>query len=183
MNLTALHTDITSLHVDVIVNAANQFLSGGSGVDGAIHRAAGPDLLAECRQLGGCAVGDAKLTSAYKLPAKYVIHTVGPRWATGEKGEPELLVSCYRRCIEIAERIRATSIAFPCISTGVYRFPVEMAAAIAIRTVTGCVSKSSSLKQAFFCCFSEADLDVYLSLLCEDSVNSPAADHVTVQGR
>jgi O-acetyl-ADP-ribose deacetylase len=165
------------------VNAANQFLLGGSGVDGAIHSAAGPDLLTECRQLGGCAVGDAKLTSAYNLPAKNIIHTVGPRWATGEKGERELLASCYRRCVEIAERVRATSIAFPCISTGVYRFPVEIAAAIATKTVSGCISESSSLKRVIFCCFSEADLDLYKALLHEDSVTGPALGYIPVQGR
>ncbi len=153
--LEIIVADITTLGVDAIVNAANTSLLGGGGVDGAIHRAAGPELLAECRTLGGCETGGAKITSGYQLPAKHVIHTVGPVWNGGSHGEDELLVSCYRRSIELCRANNLASVAFPAISTGVYRFPADRAAGIAVKTVAETLPSASMLTRVIFCCFSQ----------------------------
>jgi len=157
--MAVVEGDITRLTVDAIVNAANESLLGGGGVDGAIHRAAGPELLAECRTLGGCATGSAKITAGYRLPAKFVIHAVGPVWHGGSQGEDDLLASCYRTSLALAAEAGARTVAFPSISTGVYRFPIERAALIAVTTVADVLAKgwtpmaSNRIDQVTFCCF------------------------------
>ncbi len=159
--LRAVQGDITRLKIDAIVNAANASLLGGGGVDGAIHRAAGPELLAECRTLGGCATGEAKLTRAYRLPARYVIHTVGPVWQGGTQGEAERLAACYRNALRLAVEHGCASIAFPCISTGVYGYPFELAADLAIATVRATLADCPGIREVVFCCFSRSDFDDY----------------------
>ena len=163
--LRVVQADITTLTVDAIVNAANSSLLGGGGVDGAIHRAAGPELLRECRALGGCEVGDAKLTRGYRLPAKFVIHTVGPVWHGGHSGEAELLASCYRRSLQVAARAGARSMAFPAISTGIYGYPVELAAVVAVGAVQSTMQEFDCIDDIIFCCFSTDDRGVYERLL------------------
>ena len=147
--------DITTLAIDAIVNAANPSLLGGGGVDGAIHRAAGPELLRECRTLGGCEPGQAKITAGHRLPARHVIHTVGPVWYGGEEGEAETLASCYRNCLALAGRYSLREIAFPAISTGVFGFPAELAASIATRTVGESLAGGGSVERVIYCCFSD----------------------------
>lgn len=163
--LEAIRADITTLDVDAIVNAANSSLLGGSGVDGAIHRAAGPKLSLHCLKLGGCKVGDAKITPGFRLTARYVIHTVGPYWRGGEHGEQEALASCYRRSLEIAHDNALASIAFPAISTGIYGYPIVAATEIAVRTVLEAIANQPSLERVVFCCFSDRDLEVYSDCL------------------
>ena len=163
--LAAVQGDITRQQVDAIVNAANTTLLGGGGVDGAIHRAAGPELIEECRGIGGCPTGEARITQGYRLPAKYVIHTVGPVWSGGNRGEPELLRTCYVNSLRLASEHGLRSIAFPSISTGAYRFPIEQAARIAVESVQEEVGKPTSIELVRFVCFSVSDLAVYRRLL------------------
>lgn len=165
MAMQALQTDITTLAVDAIVNAANSSLLGGGGVDGAIHRAAGPGLLAECRALGGCDPGDAKMTDGYRLPAKHVIHTVGPVWHGGAQREKDVLASCYTSSLRLAADAGLSSIAFPCISTGIYGYPKELAAKVAVEAVRDFLSREKSAMEVLFVCFSSSDLDIYNPLL------------------
>lgn len=167
--LQAVQADITSLAVDAIVNAANSSLLGSGGVSGAILRAGGPELIEACHRLGGCASGDAKLTPGYRLPARFVVHTVGPVWQGGKRQEAELLASCYRRSLEIAAAAGARSLAFPCISTGIYGYPLEQAAGIAVATVRATLPAYPLIESVLFCCFSSADLQVYARLLQVDA--------------
>jgi O-acetyl-ADP-ribose deacetylase (regulator of RNase III) len=153
--------DITEQHVEAVVNAANSSLLGGGGVDGAIHRAAGPELLEECQKLGGCPTGQAKITRGYKLAARHVIHTVGPVWHGGRHGEDQLLADCYRNSLRLAEKYKLKSVAFPSISTGAYRFPIERASRIALETVSEYLRRSQEIERVIFVCYSKEDLKVY----------------------
>jgi O-acetyl-ADP-ribose deacetylase (regulator of RNase III) len=163
--LELVDSNITTLAVDAIVNAANNSLLGGDGVDGAIHQAAGPELLAECRTLRGCATGEAKITGGYRLPAKHVIHTVGPIWRGGRNHEAELLVSCYKRCFELAAEHKIKTMAFPAISTGVYGFPKQEAAAIAIREARGALTTNNELEKVIMVCFNHETRRAYEAAL------------------
>ena len=164
-DLESLQGDITRLALDAIVNAANSTLLGGGGVDGAIHEAAGPELLEACRVLNGCHTGDAKITPGFRLPAKFVIHTVGPVWHGGQAREPALLASCYRRSLELAAEHGLKTLAFPCISTGAYGYPADQAARIAVETVRAGIARPLDIERIVFCCFSHGDLSLYRRLL------------------
>lgn len=172
--LEIIVADITTLGVDAIVNAANTSLLGGGGVDGAIHRASGPKLLAECRTLQGCATGDAKITRGYRLPARHVIHAVGPVWNGGRRGEDEALASCYARAIELSQTHGLASIAFPAISTGVYRFPADRAANIAVTTTVDALAVAPAVSRVVFCCFSQDSARLHEQALA--AFGRPCAD-------
>jgi len=172
--LEVIIADITTLRVDAIVNAANSSLLGGGGVDGAIHHAAGPELLAECRTLNGCETGDAKITNGYLLPARHVIHAVGPVWYGGDRGEVEQLASCYHRAIELCRDNNLRSVAFPAISTGVFRFPAERAARIAVATTVKALPSAPALTRVVFCCFSRRSGELHTEAL--EAFGSPCAD-------
>jgi O-acetyl-ADP-ribose deacetylase len=159
--ISVVKTDITTLAVDAIVNAANESLLGGGGVDGAIHRAAGPELLAECRMLGGCPTGQARLTKGYRLPAKYVIHTVGPVWSGGGRSEPELLAGCYRSSFALAREHKLRTLAFPAISCGIYGYPIEQAVEISVREVRAGLNENESIEKAIFACFGDGVFHAY----------------------
>ncbi|MEO9189197.1 MAG: O-acetyl-ADP-ribose deacetylase [Acetobacteraceae bacterium] len=171
--LEAVQADITRLHVDAIVNAANESLLGGGGVDGAIHRAAGPELLAECRAIGGCPTGEARITRGYRLPARYVIHTVGPIWRGGEAGEPALLARCYRECLRLVRENGVRTIAFPAISCGVYGFPFPRAARIAVSETGAVLAETEEVTRVTFVCFSADALAIYRAVLADRQADSP----------
>ena len=174
MRLEVVVADITTLRVDAIVNAANSTLLGGGGVDGAIHDAAGDELFEECRLLNGCETGDAKITKGYRLPAKHVIHAVGPVWHGGNRGEDEQLASCYRRSIELCGENDLTSVAFPAISTGIYRFPADRAAEIAVSTTVDALKIAPTLRRVIFCCFSQESAALHERALA--GLGEPCAD-------
>lgn len=161
VRMQIVEADITGLNVDAIVNAANESLLGGGGVDGAIHRAAGPELLDECRLLGGCPTGEARITGGYRLPARWVIHTVGPVWRGGGQGEDALLESCYHTALDLAQSHNARSVAFPAISTGIFSFPADRAAVIAVRTVHDFLAANAIPGKVIFCCFGAASVDAH----------------------
>jgi O-acetyl-ADP-ribose deacetylase (regulator of RNase III) len=163
--LRVIRADIATVDADAVVNAANSSLLGGGGVDGAIHYAAGPELLEACRALGGCTAGDAKITPGFRLPARYIIHTVGPIWRDGTRGEQELLAACYRRSLELAVEHEIGSIAFPSISTGAFAFPLKLAAPIALAAVQSFDFSQSELREVIFCCYSREDYGIYRKLL------------------
>ena len=165
--LSIVKGDIVKMKTDAIVNAANTSLLGGGGVDGAIHRAAGPELLAECETLNGCRTGEAKITNGYKLKAKYVIHTPGPIWRGGKWGEAELLANCYKNCMALAKEHGVKTIAFPSISTGVYRFPVDQAAKIAVGEILNVLEQDDAIEQVTIVCFDDKTKEIYLDALAE----------------